>query len=58
MRNYTQTYRSQISIGKSMEQPKNDHSELDVQKYYGKNTNYVIEELQKQGQSSDGSLFK
>jgi hypothetical protein len=41
-----------------MEQPKNDHSELDVQQYYGKNTNYVIEELQKQGQSSDDSLFK
>jgi hypothetical protein len=36
-----------------MEQPKNHHSELDVQKYYGKNTNYVIGELQKQGQSSD-----
>ncbi len=41
-----------------MEQPKNDHSELDVQKYCGKNTNHVIEELQKQGQSSDDSLFK
>lgn len=38
---------------RSMEQPKNHHSELDVQKYYGKNTNYVIGELQKQGQSSD-----
>ncbi len=50
---YSNTQVSNNHRKKRMEQHKNDHSELDIQKYYGKNTNYVIEELRKQGQSSN-----
>jgi hypothetical protein len=32
-----------------MEQHKNEYSELDVHKYYGKSVDYVIKELDKQG---------
>jgi hypothetical protein len=39
-----------------MEQHKNEYSELDVHKYYGKNADYVTKELEKQSKSCDAQM--
>ncbi len=40
-----------------MEQHKNEYSELDVHKYYGKSVDYVIKELDKQGKPWDDQMI-